>query len=188
MVIPPGSPPTPLPPSLTHCCQQEADCRGWIRKHTAFTLLGSSFAHKMHVHTKRSRMGPALSADFHMTFPGKPRHQGRSDPGRQTADWRRNTDGCRGARRPFPKTFMGHKAKQFLSSGLSELAVKQLILPILKLQRLSQRPWTPAPQHTARRALDQATRMIITRSLWVSDSRLTCQNLCWVTFVNCVHF
>lgn len=80
-----------------------------VERESGNTLLLLCF-HKMHINTKRSRMGLALSTYFHMTFPGKPRHQGRSNAGRQTADWRRNTARRRGPRRPFPKTFTGQKS------------------------------------------------------------------------------
>lgn len=170
----PGSPLPPLPPCLTSA----------NRKLTVsdFSLLRRSFAHKMHINTKRSSMERALSAYFHMTFPGKSPHEGRSNPGRQTADWRRNPDGRRG---PFPKTFTGVKPEHFLSPVYQISQWNSCFPPVLKW---AERPWTSAAQHRAQRALDLMTRMTIEQPLWVSASHLTCQNLRWVTFTNCVHF
>lgn len=166
----------PLPPCLTSA----------NRKLTVsdFSLPRRRFAHKMCINTKRSRRECSLSTYFHMTFPGKSPHEGRSNPGRQTVDWRRNADRGRGLCRPFPKTFKGCKTWTLSLFCLSDIAVERLLHP----PHFKNSTETPNVCTAAYRALDPMTRITITQPLWVSASHLVCQNLCWVTFTNCVHF
>lgn len=57
--------------SLTDCCQQETDYGAWIRKRIAFTLLGRSFAHKMHNTHKEKQNGTCFKCIFPYDFSRK---------------------------------------------------------------------------------------------------------------------